>query len=79
MKAILSRAYDQVLSYVRLKSALEIATSESEREDIAVDLRILKQQSIPVSVLSAIADVQTRHPLLLPLILAAIALKFAFR
>ncbi len=79
MKAILSLAYDQVLSFIRLRSALENATSESEREDIAVDLRILKQQSIPVSVLSAIDDVQTRHPLLLPLILAAFVLKIAFR
>jgi len=79
MKANLSLAYDQVLSFVRLKSAYESATSDSEREDIAVELRILKEQSIPVSVLSAINEVQTRHPLLLPLILAAIVLKIAFR
>ena len=79
MKFILSRSCEQVLSFVRLRSALENAISESEREDIAVELRILKQQSIPVGVLSAINDVQTRHPLLLPLFLAAIVLKIAFR
>lgn len=79
MKVILSRAYEQVLSFARLRSALENATSESEREDIAVELRLLKQQSIPVSVLSAIGEVQARHPRLLPLLIAAIVLKIAFR
>lgn len=64
--------------YFRLLVGLSDAKTESEREDLLVEIENLKSQSIVVSICSAFIDIHVRHPVVLPLLLVTLSLKIAF-
>ncbi len=74
----LKAASSNVIAYIGLKHRQTLATSDSEREDIAVEIQNLRAVSVPVSLINAVADIHDRQPILLPLICTVLALKLAF-
>lgn len=63
---------------VGLQGRISQATSDDEREDLYVDLQILRNRSSAVSILCSIKDMHEAHPLLLPLLGVGLALKYLF-
>lgn len=68
----------QVLKYLRLRQQSLTLTDLSEREDCLAEIQLLRSVSVIVSILCALDDVQTRFPLLIPLMFLFVGLRLVF-
>lgn len=74
----LKSASSDVITYIQLRHLQALAASDSEREDIAVEIQTLRSASVFVSLIGAVTDIHSKQPILLPLVVAVLALKLAF-
>jgi mannitol/fructose-specific phosphotransferase system IIA component (Ntr-type) len=75
---MLSQVQADLMSFIRLKNKIETAQNDSEREDLLVQLAALRAERMSISVLCSLSDIQSRFPLLFPLLALSIGLKIAF-
>lgn len=73
-----TQARADLMTFIRLKNAIATAPNDSEREDLLVQLENLRADKVGISVLCALSDIQSRFPLLLPLLALSVGLKVAF-
>lgn len=75
---IASGVWADIQELISIHARLGQASSEDEREDILVDLQVLRGRSTAVSILCSIVDMHHAHPMLLPLLGAGLALRYLF-
>lgn len=70
--------FADIVVFIRLKHQQSVAATDSEREDIAVEIDSLRSSSVVVGLIGAITEIHAKQPILLPLVVAVLALKLAY-
>lgn len=78
MNEIAAQAKMDLMTYIRLTDSIATAQSDSEREDLRVQLETLRTEKCTISVLCSLSDIQSRFPLLFPLLTLSVGLKVVF-
>ena len=78
MNEIAAQAKMDLMTYIRLTDSIATAQSDSEREDLRVQLETLRIEKVTISVLCSLSDIQSRFPLLFPLLALSVGLKVVF-
>jgi hypothetical protein len=66
------------IRYLKLRLQLPSVADPMQLEELNAQIADMRSKSYVVSMLAAVADIQTRHPAVFPLIAVSLALNFFF-